>query len=419
MRSRLAQTFRFALVAVVVLGLAFLSAHQLRGSKTLKLSLRAQALPERVVRWVHVAADAKDVDVAVTASRVLVRSSTNQWRPVFAVDSSLVALEASPRGHFFGVLSYTRRPKPGAPGKLTLHLRDASGAILGSWNLPWDYDRPVPALALARGASAVAVGWADVGIVWVFSPGKSEPARVDLYADDTYGYERCLCFAYDDSLNQFIVLATRHGINPTASSQAERSVGARLFWINPSGQMLKSLALETEGVTTLRFDRSSRILVVGGTDFPAPDRPLPYAEVRSADGRLVTRVEQVTPENFAITSDRRLSVLADPSGAVAVDLLQKLELWRHTPATDNRSILDAVVVDKPACVALLSATVAFRENTFLYIEPKVSLVNRRGKQIGVTAFPDTLLAEARLAPDPRGGLRVLTQDRIWTVSLAQ
>ncbi|NOZ57505.1 MAG: hypothetical protein GXO73_12045, partial [Calditrichaeota bacterium] len=386
---------------------------------TLKLSVQSQALPERVVRWLHVAVNDEDVDVAATRSHVLLRLAGKQWKPIFEVDSSVAAIEASPLAQFVGVLQYTRRPKPGSPGELTLQVRDRSGAIVNKWHFQWDYDRPVPALVLGRRASTAAVGWADVGLVQIFSASRAEPVTVDLYPDDEYGYERSLYLAYDDSTDRYVALASRHGVNPTAQDPDKRSVGARLFWIDPTGRVLKSLAIEAEGISAFRFDRRSRLVVVGCTDFPAPDRPLPFAEIRTANGRLLARVEHVTPESFAVTSDRRLSVLADPSRAVAVDLVQKLELWRQTRDGDEPSILGATVVEKPACVALLTATVVFKKNAFVYVRPKVSLVDVRGKEIGVTAFPDTFFTKARLAPDPRGGLRVLTHDRVWTVSLAQ
>lgn len=419
MKSGAKQAFRFAGLTVVVLGLAFVTAHQLRGSKTLKLSVQVQTVPERIQTWVYAARNSGEPDVAATRTRVLVRLPGKPWSTVSKIDSSAVKFAACAGGEFVAVLRYAQRPKPNVPGTLLLEIYKTSGALLDRWSLSWEYDRPLPAVAVFREGPKVALGWADVGAVQIFTPGQTRPATVDLFAEDEYSLERSLYLACNDSTNELLVLATRRAANPTAGDTAERSSGAALFWLTPDGSILRELPVEAEAVSAFHFDPVSRVIVVGGTDFPAPDRPLPFAEIRTADGQALTRVEHVTPEQFASTADRHLCVLADPSRAVAVDLAQRLELWRHTREAENRSILDATVLNSPASVAFLSADVLFQNNRFVYSEPTVSVVDTKGHEIGSTSLPETLTTRAELVATADGKLRILTQNRIWTVLLAQ
>ncbi len=400
---------RILLLGVLILsGLALaIGLHTLRAGKSRRLSVHVEQIARPIQRWL-LASPKADAPYALAEreGKVVLRTRDGAWRELYRPPGPVLFAAASALSGSFLVASVARPATPDDPGSLDVRSFCTDGAPVAQWSIEWAYDRPVPGMLPLHRGTMLVLGWSDLAVLQVLRlPGKIREVR--LFDPPEYAYTRALYLAEAPHEGEFFALTTRRPASPPLEDSPGESGEPWLFRLNSEGELIESQRLEADDLSGLASLPDHSLLILGLTDLPAPGEVRPAVLVRDLARARDLRVSSLTPDFVSLAPSGRYLYLADPLRAAALRLRDGRVVWRFSPHTPHRSILQIAALPGTDLCAVLTGAPQFEHGRFVYRENRVLLVDKEGKTIDSADLPVDLPRRPLLAPGP-GYLDVLT-----------
>lgn len=320
-------------------------------------------------------------------------------RRAVSLDSRIVSVEVSDGQQHLALI--TQPATTDATGHF--HVYDATGQRRFTSVFRHETDLPYPVLAVSDATGAVAYGHPPTGQV-VFLDASGEVHReVQLFKDAPFSLEKSLHVAYSPDGRHVAVAAMRAPAKPRDSTS---QANAHLFLFRSDGILQWRKPLPEQALQALSFSGNGEQIAVASYDAYVPEGVIRRSRVYASNGRLLLSA----PHGFerAVFGPSEVLFVTNNS-AEAYTLTDGQQQFAYRPVRRNVQIVDADTGLNGGQVALLLGESRYTNEGFVFEDPHLLILNRKGQQVAVSSLQVHAVRAPRLRIRQNGPVVVTNQ----------
>lgn len=305
---------------------------------------------------------------------------------------------ASANGRYWGTAALSG--DPAGERRLSIAVYEGAGRLLYRLERAQHFDDPLPSLRLSGRDGALIISRSSTGQVWFYDQQGALLRELDLFLNLTYDLERIVAPAISDDGSAVAVLAGKRGAAPAGSQAPNPSAEPHLFLFTRGGELRWQQPLDEFTPGELAISAGGEHLAASGYTIDIGDRITQRSVVYGRAGKVILEI----PRRFEMahfSSDGQFLLLADKKSAQLIDLRSGIILWDWQYPDKKAGQLCAVrIAHNARTVALLSAVNEYRPEGFVFIDPRLEILDRDGGLRQELTFPEAQFREPALLLSP-------------------
>ncbi len=282
---------------------------------------------------------------------------------------------------------------------LTLQFYSNKAELIFELTQKHVYDESIPEVYVLNENKGFLLGNSAVGELWFYDNNGVLKIEVDLFPGAQFDLERIMSIEASGDARVIAVLATRRSASPMDSGVPNPSGEPTLFVFSNDGNELWSRSLSE---------------MAGGEVAVSPRGQYILASSYSTDSRgglkRVTTLfdykgEQIKTFDFlfqktSFSISENILLMADRQTVNAVQLPSGKQVWQYKIKHKDGLITAVQMGNELQTSLILVAKDAFKNGAFVFIEPKLIILNRLGKSIQTLDFSEREFVNPALFTSP-------------------
>ena len=308
----------------------------------------------------------------------------------------------SRNGNYVAVLSLQSRPELSRNRELIISVYTGSLQPVYSLKTTQYFDDPAPTVAVSDANGALVLGRIPTGEVWFYGSDGQLQHHTILFLEAQFDLERLLTVIFSSDGERVLVAATRKGVAPRGSSAPEPDAQPTLFSFSAEGRLnwQQELPGDALGEVALSPD-GTRLAATSYTVYQDGhiDR---YVQVLNEQGEELYRSAMI-PKHLRFSPDSRYLLMAENQRAELVDVRRASRIWQKEVPVEEGFVAALALNREANPAALFIARSEFRTNRFVFMAPRVLLVNPAGETVQTLDFSREFVEHPALffLPDSR------------------
>jgi len=389
---------------VLLLATALFSIEPAAGQQAASRALQLrQSVPaaEPVTSWSVRPTPSGDIDYIATGRTHILLRANGRTRQI-ALPATTVMTVASNQGNYFAVAS--RAASEAASGaELLIEVYARTGRKLGELRRPLPYDDALPQILLSETDGAAILGHAPDGTISWFAAGGAPQARVRLFPDADYDFERTLHMTLSADGSRLAVVASRRGVT-SAGGVGAASAEPHLFYFDGSGHELWRKPLSGNAVLTAAAAPNGTCILAGSYTTDASGAVRKFTQIFDDKGELVATAG-ILFKHAAFSIDSRQVVLAENNRVAAFSLPSGKLLWERNIPRSEGLIAAVGLLGNEGLTALLLGQSRYQDGDFIFTNPVLEILGASGVTLRQNSFAGkTFTRPALVLTKNQGGI---------------
>ncbi len=325
-------------------------------------------------------------NLLVLTNREVIRVSRDRTRAVLTLPEGYWQTVFSRNAHYFAVFSLQSLPDLSRNRTLRVQVYRSDLQPLYSLETIQYYDDPFPAVAVSDANGALVLGRIPTGEMWFYNPEGEVIKHATLFPDSEFDLERILALEWSVDGRTLLALATVHGIAPRGSNAPEPDGHPTLFRFSREGELEWQQELPGDGASVAALSPAGNWMAAASYTIYTDGRVEPHLQLFDRSGEEQFH-GSLLPKHLAFSPDEAYLLMAENQRVALVDVVHGKQLWQYDVPSSGGLVAAIALAPQANPTALLIARSEFRNHGFVFVAPRVQLLNPAGRIEQTVEFP--------------------------------
>ncbi len=357
---------------------------------------QSQYKGENVLSW-HVNLDSEKTGQLISVSDQLITFQGISHN-ILALPEGFIKTKFAQDGSGICILS-TKNLQNDRDKMLTLQFYSDRAELIFELNQKHVYDEPIPEVFVFNENRGFLLGNNAVGKLWFYDNQGRLENEIDLFPGAKFDLERILSIDASGDTRLIAVLATRRSASPMDSGVPNPSGEPTLFVFSNDGNEIWSRSLSEMAGGEVAVSPSGQYMLASSYSTDSRGGLRRVTTLFDSKGEQIQTFDflfQTTSFSFSDT----VLLMADRQTVKAVQLQSGKQEWQYKIKRQD-GLITAVQIGKELQTSLiLVAKDVFKNGAFVFVKPKLMVLNRLGKSIQTLDFPEREFVNPALFTSP-------------------